>query len=82
MIWFSYLPYQHASVTFVHIWCSLVSSPEVLTLELVRHQQHGQVLVDASQATAVYLDELEGRSLEELLKHHPVMTLGNETIKK
>lgn len=82
MIWFSYLPYQHASVTFVHIWCSLVSSPEVLTLELVRHQQHGQVLVDASQATAVYLDELEGRSLEELLKHHPVVTLGNKTIKK
>lgn len=45
---------------FNHIWCSLVSSPEVLTLELVRHQQHGEVLVDASQATAVYLDELEG----------------------
>lgn len=48
----------------------------------MRHQQHSQVLVDASQATAVYLDELEGRSLEELLKHHPVMTLGHETIKK
>lgn len=38
----------------------MVSSPEVLTLELVRHQQHSQVLVDASQTTAVYLDELEG----------------------
>lgn len=45
------------------------------TLELVGHQQHSQVLVDAAQPTAVYLDKLQGRGLEELLKHHPVVTL-------
>lgn len=45
------------------------------TLELVGHQEHGQVLVDTTQPTAVYLDKLQGRGLEELLKHHPVVTL-------
>lgn len=75
----SFLP---ASVPCIHTCCSLVSSPELLTLELVRHQQHSQVLVDASQATAVYLNKLEGWSLKELLKHHPVMALGNKTIRK
>lgn len=60
------------------MWCTLLSDLEVPTLELVRHQEHGQVLVDAAQATAVYLDKLEGRGLEELLKHHPVLTLDKK----
>lgn len=67
--------HPHDGVTFPHVWCTLLSDLEVHTLELVCHQQHGQVLVDAAQATAVYLDKLEGRGLEELLKHHPVLTL-------
>jgi len=45
----------------------------------VGHQQHRQVLVDAAQPAAVDLDELQGRGLEELLEHHPVVTLEKET---
>lgn len=48
---------------------------DCFTLELVSHQQHGQVLVDTAQPTAVYLDKLQCRGLQELLKHHPVVTL-------
>lgn len=62
-------------------WASVyvpASGLEVPTLELVGHQEHGQVLVDAAQAAAVDLDELEGRGLEELLEHHPVVTLDDE----
>lgn len=76
------MPFHIATLSpawlFPHIWCTLLWGPEVRTLELVRHQQHGQVLVDAAQAAAVYLDKLEGRGLEELLKHHPVLTLENK----
>lgn len=49
-------------------------------MELVGHQQHGQVLVDAAQPTAVYLDKLQRRGLEELLKHHPVVTLQRKQL--
>lgn len=50
------------------------------TLELVCHQQHRQVLIDAAQPTAVYLDKLQGRGLEELLEHHPVVTLNRKQL--
>lgn len=55
---------------------------DLRTPELVRHQQHGQVLVDAAQPTAVDLDKLQRRGLEELLKHHPVLALvrGNRDV--
>lgn len=45
------------------------------TLELVSHQQHRQILVDAAHSAAVDLDKLQGRGLEELFKHHPAVTL-------
>lgn len=70
--------HPHNSMTFSHMRCSLLSDLEAPTLELVCHQEHGQVLVDAAQATAVYLDKLEGRGLEKLLKHHPVLTLDKK----
>lgn len=49
------------------------------TSELVRHQQHSQVLVDAAQPTDVDLDKLQRRGLKELLKHHSVVALAEET---
>lgn len=50
------------------------------TLELVCHQQHCQVLIDAAQPAAVYLDKLQGGGLEELLEHHPVVTLDRKQL--
>lgn len=44
------------------------------------HQQHSQVLVDTAQPTAVYLDKLQGRGLEELLEHHPIVTLERKQV--
>lgn len=46
------------------------------TSELVSHQHHCQILVDAAHPAAVDLDKLQSRRLEELLKHHPVVTLN------
>lgn len=50
----------------------------VCTLELVSHQHHRQILVDTAHPAAVDLDKLQSRRLEELLKHHPVVTLNRK----
>lgn len=42
------------------------------------HQHHGQILVNTAHPAAVDLDKLQGRRLEELLKHHPVVTLNRK----
>lgn len=59
-----------------HYKCHVLS----FTLELVRHQHYGQVLVNAAKPAAVDLDKLQGRGLEELLKHHPVVTLDGKQL--
>lgn len=50
----------------------------LVTSELVSHQQHSQVLVDAAQPTAVNLHKLQRAGLEELLEHDSVVTLQTE----
>lgn len=49
-----------------------------LTFKLFGHQQHGEVLIDASQPAAVNLEKLQGFGLEELLKHHSIVALETE----
>src|SRR5687768_427759 len=43
--------------------------------KLGRHKQHGEHLVDSSQTAAIYLAEIDRTSLQQLLKHHPAVTV-------